>query len=214
MILADLSSNNRAPDWGAMRAAGVVGVWLKVSEGSTWPDPSYHAFERQAHRAGLRVGGYHYARPDTGAGRLNDAAAEASFFLSRLRLRAGDLLPVLDFEEPQAVALGWLQLTTWADRFLVTVAADIGARPLLYSYPDYIASALAGARALTSWPLWLASYGPNDGQRHPYRAPPGFAVVAHQYTSNGRVAGARGRLDLSAPIGKSLRRLKYGVTVE
>ena len=209
VIIADLSSNNSTPDFAAMRDAGVVGVWLKVSEGSTWSDPAYSAFERAAHRAGLKVGGYHYARPDTGDGTVADALAEASWFLSRLRLRRGDLLPVLDFEEGKAAHLGPARLQTWAARFLKDVGLKVGAVPVFYSYPSYIADTLAGAPALRSWPLWLASYGSNDGARHPYRAPAGFRVVAHQYTSNGRVAGYRGRLDLSATVGKSLRSLTY-----
>lgn len=45
--VVDLSHND-SPDFGALKAAGVVGVILKASQGSTYSDPKFQAFYGRA----------------------------------------------------------------------------------------------------------------------------------------------------------------------
>lgn len=183
----DIHQDKGNPDWQHVAAAGFRFAWLKVSEGVGYPPSNdwYERNKRAAAAAGVAVGGYHFARPDTAA---SSAIEEADFFLSRLHLERGDLLPVLDFEhEPPDAG--------WALAWLAHVEAKIGARPVLYTYPKFLART-ARHDELARYPLWYASYGTNDGRRHSLTVPAGFTLVAHQFTSNGRVPSIPGAVDL------------------
>lgn len=186
MLVVDLSNNNAGPiDFKRLQLSGVGGVYLKCTEGISFADRFFVDWRLQAQAAGLRTGAYHFARPDR-----NSAEAEAEWFLQHLpELSGKDWRPCLDFEVHPADA-------EWARTFNRTVHAKINLSPLLYTY-----SAFAAELKLTKTVgagLWLASYARNDGQEHAYAVPaPWKSVVGHQFTSNARVAGVPGRVDLS-----------------
>lgn len=198
MLLIDLSSNQGSVDFARVKKAGVTGAFLKVSEGRTWNDPVWSSRARQARAAGLRVGGYHFARPD-----LNSAESEAAHFAKQLgTIRRRDLRPVLDFEQ----ATGFLPsvLEKWARAFNKEFHTRAGLWPILYSYPAYLAH-IQPERTIGAG-LWLASYSRNDGKEHPFQVPlPWRKTVAHQFSSNCTVAGVSGHVDLSTA--KNLRPL-------
>ena len=186
--LLDLSNNNHVYDFKKVKATGVVGVWLKVSEGATFADQDWAGYARRARAAGLRVGGYHYARPSG-----PDAKAEAQWFCKLLgKIQRRDLRPVLDLE----VNDGARNLEGWSREWNAEVWKLSGTLPLFYSYPYFIRNMKATGPIGAG--LWLASYGPNDGQRWPYMVPkPWLKAVCHQYTSNGSVKGITGRVDMN-----------------
>lgn len=189
MLIVDLSNHNPPADFARLRKAGIAGVWLKASEGRTFRDATFASRRDAARRAGLRVGAYHFARPDTG----NSAEAEAAHFCSVVRsLGRRDLRPVLDLEHGRASGA----YVAWARAWNASVRENLGALPLFYSYPSYI----VGLRAVKpiGAGLWLASYGRNDGREHDFSIPlPWRKIVAHQFTSQARVAGIAGPVDLS-----------------
>ena len=53
MLIVDLSSNNDAPDFAALKRHGIAGVWLKASEGLAWNDAAFAARRQAANKAGL-----------------------------------------------------------------------------------------------------------------------------------------------------------------
>lgn len=64
LTLLDLSNNNPSPIvFGQIKQHGAYGLWHKVSEGNSYTDPDWKGRSAAARRAGLRVGGYHFARP-------------------------------------------------------------------------------------------------------------------------------------------------------
>lgn len=190
MLLIDLSSNQGSVDFARIKKAGVTGAWLKASEGRTWNDPVWASRARQARAAGLRVGGYHFARPD-----LNSPESEAQHFARVLgTIRRRDLRPVLDFE--QATSLAPSELEAWARAFNHAFRFRTGLYPIFYSYPAYVAH-MRPSKPIGAG-LWLASYSRNDGKEHPFQIPaPWRKTVAHQFSSNCTVAGVPGRVDLS-----------------
>lgn len=173
-------------DLRAARAAGVRWWYLKATEGTTFIDSAYASRVRQARRAGMPVGAYHFARPDAG-----DAAEEARFFLSHTDIRAGDMLPMLDLESSEG--LSQAALTTWVGTWVRTVTAEltrqgIVGKPIIYT-PFNLDN---GFGCL----LWVARYSndfrapviPNpwkraviwqhsDGRFGPIRHVPGFGAV-------------------------------------
>lgn len=190
-LFCDLSNNNPEPDWRRLRQS-VAGVWLKASEGDSFRDPTWTERSQAARAAGLRVGGYHFARPSSQPG---SAVLQAEFFQrQRGRLRRRDLRPALDLEVTGALAPGALE--RWARAFSQRTRELCGVYPLLYCSPSFAESSLRASRPVGAG-LWLADYGPDDGLRHPPHLPaPWKHYVAHQFTSRGRLAAVRGPVDL------------------
>lgn len=191
MLIADLSSNQGSVDFARLKRAGIKGVWLKATEGRTWDDPAFSSRAAAARRHGLRVGGYHFARPD-----LNSAESEAAHFARVLgKVGRRDLRPVLDFEQKSDLLPS--RLERWARDFNQEFRRRNGLLPAFYSYPSYIEREIRPAKPIGNG-LWLASYSRNDGKEHPYVVPaPWRRVIAHQFTSNAAVAGVPGHVDLS-----------------
>src|ERR687885_350127 len=95
----DVSNHQDRIDWSRVRADGISFAYVKASEGMTFADPKYGAHVAGANAARIKTGAYHFARPDTRASDpVEDAHAEADFFLSIARPRSGDLVPALDLE--------------------------------------------------------------------------------------------------------------------
>lgn len=192
----DVHGAKGAINWPQVRAAGFEFAFLKATEGRTFDDERFAFNRRAAKAAGLAVGGYHFARPDN-----NTAAAEATHFLRICQVQPGELLPVLDWEHPPATA-------DWALQYLRAVETAIGAPPILYTFPDFLRRT-GSHEALSRYPLWFASYGPNDGNVHGVNPPSQFRLVVHQFTSRGRVPGVGGDVDLNLLKLDSLKPLLY-----
>lgn len=191
LTLIDLSNNNHDPIlFATIRQHGVYGVWHKVTEGENYSDPYWANRSTAARNAGLRVGGYHFARPSRGTADLQ--AARFCSLLGRIQRR--DLRPVLDLETTGGLPPDALWL--WGHRFCRRVYELKGVHCLVYSGPSFI-RAQRWAKSFGQY-QWLAEYGPNDGHDHGATVvPPWKVLAAHQYTSVGKCPGVPGDVDLS-----------------
>lgn len=205
MLGIDVSGWQKTISWKAVADAGIEFGFIKATEGTGYVNPSYQPHRRAARRHGIPVGAYHFARPDADDGPI----AEAEHFLEVARPREGDLLPVLDLEVP---GLAPREMARWARSFLRRVEKRIGEPPILYTYTSFWVSTVGNARGFARYPLWLANYGKNDGKVHPVRTVGGWRSIAvHQYTSEGRIPGFGGPLDLNRlRRGWTLDRLRLG----
>lgn len=195
-LVVDVSNAQGQVDWAKVAAAGVHGAFYKASEGATFIDP-FHAQNRAgAARAKIHAGAYHFARPDR-----NDPAHEADHFAAVVgQLHPFEMVPVLDLEVAGHTGAG--DAVDWARAFSQRFHGHLGVYPIFYSYPAFIDAMRAAAAHPFDTPigggLWLAAYGRNDGTEHPYQVPaPWKKARLHQFTSNGRLAGVAGRVDLS-----------------
>jgi lysozyme len=148
-VVIDLSHHNKSPDFQKAKAAGIVGVIHKASEGLTYVDPTYAGNRRKALAAGLLWGAYHF-----GSG--GNPAGQADHFLDVVAPGPADLL-VLDFEESFSGPTMTLQE---ARQFIVRIQARVGRSPGLYSGSHI--KQLLGSRhdpILVQCFLWLAQYG-------------------------------------------------------
>ena len=167
--------------------------------------PWYRHNAPAAKAAGIRVGGYHFLTTGIPSSTPKE---EAEFFLSRLQLAPGDLLPACDFEQEPPDA-------TQALAFLRLVQQRLGIKPILYVGSNFLDRALSGAtsaetQALRRFPLWFADYGPDDGNNHGVRHDThGFKVVAHQFTSKGKIAGVKSPTDLDKLIAPTLDTISF-----
>lgn len=193
MQLVDLSNNNPDPlDFHAIRRSGFAGVWLKVAEGLSFTDPTFERRAREARAAGLRAGGYYFARPVVGS-----AHAAAAYFVERLgKIERRDLRPFLDLEKNDEHMTPH-ELYSWARSFLRYVHVLTGVRAATYSGAWFLEPLHWTENLGTGAGLLVADYGPNDGRDHGTKAPaPWRRYLAHQYTSRGHVPGVPGDVDL------------------
>lgn len=193
----DISNNQGTINFAKVAAVGrllrinkIEGVIAKASEGRTYRDPYFRRNKTGAEAHGLLFGAYHFARPDR-----NTPEQEAdNFFRTIGRPTRGDLIPVLDFESHGHTGSGSAE--GWARRFNKRFHELTGIWPIFYSYSYFIRE--MELHTPIGGGLWLADYGRNDGKRHPVSVPsPWRKIKLHQYTSQGRVSGISGNVDMN-----------------
>ena len=208
----DLSSHNGEVDFSKVVRAGVKYAWIKVTEGTTHVNPGFQKKFEDARKAGLIVGAYHFARPDTYAGDPKDWKNEADNFLKQLevaRLECGDLVPVVDLE--QGLKTDDNYNCEWYLNWLDYVGCQTKTRPVIYTarwaWQLYI---MKGSNELqnqlSTYPLWLASY--NEGVQPERTTTLWNKWDIWQYTGSGTVPGVTGRCDQNWMAGGQLDKLR------
>lgn len=107
------------------KESGLLWLYHKATEGTTVVDQNYEKRRREAGKAGLPFGAYHFARPDRG-----DARKEARFFLSVAKPQPGDLAPALDLETTEGLKPS--ELEAWVAVFVREVVKWTGVLPVVY----------------------------------------------------------------------------------
>jgi lysozyme len=186
--------------WAKVKASGESFTFLKATEGASYTNPWFASDWSRSRDVGLARGAYHFARPSVGS-----AVAQARRFIgvAGAARRTGDLPPVLDLEQDGGLTPA--QLTTWTRQFLVETRRLTGRTPILYTYPNFWRTSMAGTKAFTSYPLWIASY-----TRAPRPLmPPWPRWTFWQYSASSTVPGIAGKLDMNRFNGSptALRRL-------
>ena len=170
-VVVDLSHHNENVDFAKMKAAGIVAVIHKATQGLTYVDRMYAARQKAASNAGLLWGAYHF-----GVG--GDGSDQAAFFLDTIQPDDATLL-VLDYE-PHLT--GPTMSLDQAREFVEHVAESTGRWPGLYSghlIKEQLGATLTPDALLSNCFLWLAQYnGPK-----PLNIPPTFKTWTFwQYT--------------------------------
>jgi len=148
--IVDLSHHNGTVDLAAAKAAGILGVIHKATQGFQFKDPLYVTNRNLAQTAELFWGAYHFG---VGA----DGVAQAEFFLAAVQ-PAGQTLLVLDFEaNPQGPSMSLEE----ARAFVTHVQRNTGRWPGIYG-GHYLKDLLGtnGDPVLTNCWFWLSQYGP------------------------------------------------------
>jgi GH25 family lysozyme M1 (1,4-beta-N-acetylmuramidase) len=190
----DVSHWQGAIDWPTVRAAGKRFAFIKASEATGFVDVGYTTNRAQAKAAGLYVGAYHFAQPDSTPG---DAVAEADHFLTTAQVVSGELLPILDLEV--AGGLSQTQLQDWVRGYLGRIYERTGLRGVIYMSPAFWKT-YAGD---TTWfavngykVIWIAHWTTASEPTVAAADWGGQGWTFWQYTSNGTVPGISGRVDL------------------
>jgi lysozyme len=172
-------------DFARMKASGRCDYLIaKASEGYyTFADPSYGGWRSGAKNAGMLFGSFHFARP-------GDPVAQADYYLSVAKPVDGDLV-CLDLEDTTIPNAG-----DFGAAFCQRVHANTGTWPLLYTYPDYLATRDLSPIQRLGCPLWFADYSDPLNSIAPWSA---YAI--RQFTDKGSVPGQPGTLDCnSSPL--------------
>ena len=173
---------NDAPiDFTKMYSAGVRFVMIKAADSRDSSDAQALKYvvmdHNAAQAAGIVTGFYYYATlPDSTDPSviINDAMAQAQRAIWRLASIGGynnrDLSFALDLEQNCvrvasngncAKYASRNAVTLWATTWLATLNLRTGRTPILYSYPQFLETAMMRSADLTKYPLWLAHYGIN-----------------------------------------------------
>lgn len=156
-------------------------IFMKATEGEGLDDKTFAGNFELARKHGFIRGAYHFYSPKASASR------QADFFIRNVRLKQGDLPPVLDIEVKGKRSKRELQdsLKVW----LRKVEKHYSVKPILYtSYKfkmDYLNDPF-----FNSYPYWIAHYYVDsvryEGKWHFW-----------QHTDAGTVPGIRENVDLN-----------------
>jgi lysozyme len=149
----DVSYAQGKVDWQKVKAVNedsihITFTFIKATEGVLLVDPYFQRNWREAAKAGIICGAYHYLKP------AKSGAWQARFFLQTAKVEKGDLPPVVDVEELNHVTPE--KMRQQLKEFLGYVYKKTGTKPIIYSgtsfYHDYLKS------YFDDYPLWLADY--------------------------------------------------------
>ena len=163
-------------------------VIVKATQGVTYVNPKCDAQYQSAKRAGRLLGIYHYIDG-------SDPVAQANYFATHCKNYIGEALIALDWEAEQNPRWGDVNFLEQVVRAFIEKTK---VRPIIYT----MASAYAAVKAVAdrnNCGLWIAQYAsmdPTGYQSHPWNEG-AYGCVIRQYSSNGRLPGYGGALDLN-----------------
>ena len=161
-------------------------IFIKSTESNRIINPYYIADYKQARRRGIPIGAYHFFSHKT------SGSAQAQHFLRHTKFQAGDLPPVLDLEPSpgQIESIGGAQALFHNVRvWLHAVERHVGVKPILYVNQMFVNRYLSEAPDLKrDYQVWIARYGE-------YK--PDVKLAVWQLSSNGRVTGITGDVDIN-----------------
>lgn len=163
-------------------------VFIRATAGNDKVDSRYKENWKNAKARNLIRGAYHYYRPN------ENSIEQANNFIKTVKLKKGDLPPVLDIEKlPKTQSIANLKIGL--RRWLEAVEKHYKVKPIIYSGESYYNDFLR--KEFSEYPFWIANYN--------------FWIKEikdewdfWQFTENGKVEGIEGRLDLNVYNGSVL----------
>lgn len=149
----DVSYYQGKIDWQKVKAmkedeVKVSFAFIKATEGLFNVDPYFKRNWREAPKAGIRVGAYHFFRPQ------RSGVWQANFFLQTVQLEKGDLPPVVDIEGLDGVSPE--KMRKELNAFIIQIEVKTKVRPIIYSGLKFYSDHLMGF--YDDYPLWVAHY--------------------------------------------------------
>jgi lysozyme len=149
----DVSSYQGKIDWKMVKSmkedsVHITFAFIKATEGVSSVDAYFQRNWREAPKAGIVCGAYHYFIP------RKSGSWQARFFLQTVKFDDGDLPPVVDVEDLSGQTPE--KMRKELKDFILHVEKKTGVKPIIYSglvfYKDYLKGYFEG------YPLWIAHY--------------------------------------------------------
>ncbi|MBR2724603.1 MAG: glycoside hydrolase family 25 protein [Ruminococcus sp.] len=187
----DVSEWQGTIDWKKVVSAGYSYAILRAGFGrsDTQKDKDFEKNYTNAKAAGVKLGAYWYSYAVDKA----DAIKEAKACLSVIKGKSFELPVFYDMEDSSMSKLGKAKLTEIAKAFCDALING-GVRAGVYSNPNWFNNYLDYNELRKLYPIWLAQY---------YKEPQ-YDCDVWQYTSEGKVAGIVGNVDLNVIINEGI----------
>ena len=189
----DVSRYQQVIDWEDVKAMNVNNIrigfaFIKATEGTDLVDEQFRRNWLEAEQQGIPKGAYHFFVPGK-SGRL-----QAKNFIAMVRLKTGDLPPVLDVEQSNEVPPD--EINDEIKEWLLLVGQHYHVAPIIYSniefYNKYIRD------NFKTYPFWIAHY------LQPLRPRINGQWSFWQHSEKGHVDGIRTPVDFNVFSGDSL----------
>jgi lysozyme len=190
----DVSSYQGKIDWKMVKSmkedsVHITFAFIKATEGVSSVDAYFQRNWREAPKAGIVCGAYHYFIP------RKSGSWQARFFLQTVKFDDGDLPPVVDVEDLSGQTPE--KMRKELKDFILHVEKKTGVKPIIYSglvfYKDYLKGYFEG------YPLWIAHYYQQELKA-------GASTKWHfwQHSDKARINGISHVVDFNAFQGDSL----------
>ena len=176
-------------------------VIVKTTQGNWYVSPNADAQYQSAKKSGRLLGIYHYIDGRGGA------AGEVDFFIRNCKNYLHEALIAVDWEAEDNSQWG---NEAYLEEVVRLIKQKTGVTPLIYSMQSRYAQVKAVADRQNAG-LWIAQYGsmdPTGYQSHPWNEG-AYGCAIRQYSSNGRLPGYGGALDLNIAYMDRNAWLKY-----
>jgi len=192
----DVSKYQQRVDWERVKKMQVSDVkitfvFIKATEGTWMTDSEFSQNWENARKQKLIRGAYHYFLPDL------SPKEQATHFIRTVRLRSGDLPPVVDIEDLRG--LNKPQIQRYTKEFLKILEKHYKVKPILYTNRDFYKNYFADVEGFKDYRFWIAHYHvasfdmPGEADWHFW-----------QHSDRGNVNGINERVDFNVFNGDSV----------
>lgn len=179
----DVSAYQRDIDFSKVKNDGIEVVYIRSSAGNSYIDPYFRSNYEKAKENNLKVGFYHFVT----ARNSEEAREQARFFAHVVTSYTPDAFLVMDFEVFRGLSRD--EVNQIALSFLETLTNLTNKKVMIYS-DAYNANRIYNKEISSSYPLWIAEYGPKEPTSTNWESWDGW-----QYTDKGRISGINGYVD-------------------
>ena len=188
----DVSRYQKVINWGDVKEMQVENIkigfaFIKATEGVDNVDPQFRRNWLKAEKEKIPKGAYHFFIASKGGN------AQADNFIEIVKLKKGDLPPVLDIEATGGTSANELKYKI--KEWLQKVEEHYKVRPILYTNIYFYNKYLRGN--FDAYPLWIAHYLQPDKPRIDIK------WAFWQHSESGRVNGIRTAVDFNVFSGDS-----------
>ena len=156
-------------------------VFIRATAGNDREDGRFKENWLSSKKRKMIRGAYHYYRPN------ENSLEQAKLFIKTVRLKKGDLPPVLDIEKlPKGQSLDSLKMGL--RRWLNAIEAHYKVKPIIYTGEKYYDDFLK--EDFSDYLFWIANY-------NFYREKIGDDWLFWQFTEKASVSGIKGNVDVN-----------------
>jgi len=188
----DVSRYQENLNWNYIKAAknkniSIKFAFIKATEGLLDTDPYFSRNWIESQKIGIARGAYHFFIPG------RNAKIQAQNFINRVKLRKGDLPPVLDVEASYGANINTIKsgVKEWLD----IIEKHYKVRPIIYTNIEFYNSKLGVD--FYDYPLWIAHYKQLNQPRI------SRDWLFWQHSESGQIKGIKSKLDFNVFNGDS-----------
>ena len=188
--------NSKSPiDWGKVAnntSPKIQFAYIRTTMGKDGVDNDFKYNIEQAKKNGIKVGVYHYYRP-------NEHSTEQFENFLKNNQNTGDLPPVIDIEEKSDFGIKNLKIGIL--NFIKLIELKYNVKPIIYAHQRFYNTYLLNS--FTDYPLWIARHhgikeSPKNNQinKKPFLIDQRCPII-WQYSGSGKIEGINGYVDLN-----------------